>query len=287
MNDSDLQWLPVNQAWDGGGDAPIGMLLAATGAIAVVVPCVLAWLFGPPQSQASGLLQDARQRVALVIAHPDDEAVFFWPTLLHLRALGVHLSVLCLSTGNADGLGEVRREEMQRSCASISVTGSDLVILDVEELQDGFREWPIDVVAKRVREFLQDRQASLVLTFDGVGVSGHPNHISAGLGVRRLYDELCAGGGKPGFQVLMLESIGLLRKYLGPLSLFLGTGLQDAQRHECNCYNPFACLRALAVHWSQLVWYRVLFTVFSRYAYANSFVQYECAAGVGKKAASG
>ena len=39
--------------------------------------------------------------VLLVTAHPDDEAMFFVPTLLALQARGVAVHVLCLSTGSA------------------------------------------------------------------------------------------------------------------------------------------------------------------------------------------
>jgi len=282
MNESELQWLPVSQAWSGTGEAPFGMLVAAAAVVAVVAPCVLSGLLGAPRGQASSLLCGQRQHVALVVAHPDDEAMFFWPTLLELRRRGVDLSVLCLSTGNADGLGEVRRAEMQRSCASVGVTGKDLVILDVQELQDGFREWPLEVVARHVREFLEDSKSSLVLTFDDVGVSGHPNHISTSLGVRRAHEELRAGGRISSCEVLMLESVSLARKYVGPLSLLLGPSSEEALGHECTCHSPLACLQALAVHWSQLVWYRVLFTLFSRYAYVNSFVQHKPAPDRGK-----
>jgi hypothetical protein len=38
-------------------------------------------------------------RVLLVIAHPDDEAMFFSPTLLTMRQLNIEVHVLCLSTG--------------------------------------------------------------------------------------------------------------------------------------------------------------------------------------------
>jgi len=263
----------VNQEWSGAGDAPLGMLAAATAAAAVLVPCVLACLLGQPRTRASSLLSDRTQRAALVVAHPDDEAMFFWPALLQLTRQGVHLSVLCLSTGNADGLGDVRRAEMERSCGRLHISGKDLVILDVDKLQDGFHEWPVEAVAGHVRRFLEDRQTKLVLTFDGLGVSGHPNHVSTSLGVRRAHDELRAAAGADACEVHMLESAGLATKYLGPLNLLLGARSEDAL--EWTCYSPLVCLQALAVHWSQLVWYRVLFTLFSRYAYVNSFVRYD------------
>jgi N-acetylglucosaminylphosphatidylinositol deacetylase len=41
------------------------------------------------------------KRICLLIAHPDDEAMFFAPTLLALTepALGNHVKILCLSSG--------------------------------------------------------------------------------------------------------------------------------------------------------------------------------------------
>jgi LmbE family N-acetylglucosaminyl deacetylase len=41
------------------------------------------------------------KRICLLIAHPDDEAMFFAPTVLALTApsLGNHVKILCLSSG--------------------------------------------------------------------------------------------------------------------------------------------------------------------------------------------
>jgi N-acetylglucosaminylphosphatidylinositol deacetylase len=41
------------------------------------------------------------KRICLLIAHPDDEAMFFAPTLLALTKpeLGNHIKILCLSSG--------------------------------------------------------------------------------------------------------------------------------------------------------------------------------------------
>lgn len=73
--------------------------------------------------------------ILLLTAHPDDECMFFAPTLLRLlddtameKRPEVHS--LCLSVGNADGLGDVRRHELERS-------------LDVLGVEDG-RRWVVD-----------------------------------------------------------------------------------------------------------------------------------------------
>lgn len=57
------------------------------------------------------------KRVCLLIAHPDDEAMFFAPAVLALARpeLGNHVKILCLSSGDAEGLGETRKAELVKS----------------------------------------------------------------------------------------------------------------------------------------------------------------------------
>lgn len=53
------------------------------------------------QTVTSRLPTLRNKRIVLLIAHPDDEAMFFAPTLLALTRgdLGNHVKVLCLSSG--------------------------------------------------------------------------------------------------------------------------------------------------------------------------------------------
>ena len=73
------------------------------------------------------------KRIVFLIAHPDDEAMFFAPTLLALTRpeLGNHVKVLCLSSGDADGLGETRKREIRESVRLLGVRSeSDCLVLD-------------------------------------------------------------------------------------------------------------------------------------------------------------
>ncbi|CAL5870740.1 uncharacterized protein PFLUO_LOCUS4980 [Penicillium psychrofluorescens] len=73
------------------------------------------------------------KRICLLIAHPDDEAMFFAPTVLALTKpeLGNHLKILCFSTGNAAGLGETRKKELQKSAMKLGLREeSDVFIVD-------------------------------------------------------------------------------------------------------------------------------------------------------------
>lgn len=64
----------------------------------------------------------------LVIAHPDDECMFFTPTLT--GRLAPRVSVLCLSSGNADNLGSTRKLELVHSCAHFGIPPSNVDIID-------------------------------------------------------------------------------------------------------------------------------------------------------------
>lgn len=57
------------------------------------------WLYTAQLSKSFPTLKG--QRICLLIAHPDDEAMFFAPTLLALTRpeLGNHVKILCMSSG--------------------------------------------------------------------------------------------------------------------------------------------------------------------------------------------
>ena len=69
------------------------------------------------------------KKVLLVTAHPDDEALFFSPTLLAVPR-GVQVFSLCLSYGDSEGLGKVRKEEFYRAMDVLKVPANRRWILN-------------------------------------------------------------------------------------------------------------------------------------------------------------
>mmetsp|Transcript_8970 Transcript_8970/g.37018 ORF Transcript_8970/g.37018 Transcript_8970/m.37018 type:complete len:317 (+) Transcript_8970:118-1068(+) len=212
-----------------------------------------------------------KERVALVIAHPDDEAMFFAPFVSSAAAAGKEVFLLCLSTGNYDGLGAVRKQELGRSCEVLGVMAWECV--DDKELQDGPKEaWPVPTVVARVRSFVEKHRCGTVLTFDDWGVSHHPNHISTFRGVREyLHEEKAVreeGKGGRNIQGFSLESTSIWRKYAGPLD-----ALYSALASPYAYFTPLpsASFASMKAHHSQFVWFRWLFVCFSRYGYVNTF----------------
>lgn len=93
------------------------------------------------------------KRIILLIAHPDDESMFFSPALQTLThpSLENHVKILCLSTGNADGLGDVRRKELEAAAVTLGVRRrEDVFVLDDEKrFKDGMdQKWSPDDISR-------------------------------------------------------------------------------------------------------------------------------------------
>ncbi|PKY03560.1 N-acetylglucosaminyl phosphatidylinositol de-N-acetylase [Aspergillus campestris IBT 28561] len=201
------------------------------------------------------------KRICLLIAHPDDEAMFFAPTVLSLTrpALGNHLKILCLSSGNADGLGETRKKELVKSALRLGVRSeSDVYVVDdPSRFPDSMTaEWSESDISNLLtyafapenntsssNQSLRKRSSKnsndhnntpptatidVLLTFDSHGISNHPNHRSLYHGAVHFVRSLMKG--KDGYTcpitLYTLSTTNLLRKYMGvldaPLSMAKG-----------------------------------------------------------------
>lgn len=97
-----------------------------------------------------------KKRVILLIGHPDDEAMFFAPSLIALASPANHnqVKIVCLSTGNAIGEGEVRRGELLNSACRLGICQEDVFIVDDPRFQDGpGNDWKKEDIA----DFLSQR----------------------------------------------------------------------------------------------------------------------------------
>ncbi|XP_038614774.1 N-acetylglucosaminyl-phosphatidylinositol de-N-acetylase [Tachyglossus aculeatus] len=207
-------------------------------------------------------------RTLLLTAHPDDEALFFAPTLLGLARRRQRVSVLCLSAGNYYNQGEIRKKELVQSCVVLGISPSDVTVIDHRDLPDNPAvQWDTQLVASILLRHIEADRVDLVVTFDAGGVSGHANHISLYSAVRYLHME---GKLPRGCRILTLESVNVVRKYISFLDLpFTWLQTQDVlfiltqeERERAK--------RAMLCHHSQLLWFRHLYLHFSRYMVMNS-----------------
>jgi len=226
----------------------------------------------------------------LIIAHPDDESMFFLPTLYNLLnhpsgTASIH--ILCLTNGNYDTLGPIRESELLVAAAIIS-NRIKVTIINDEDIQDGPKEsWTGEHVGKILRKHIaQEKMKNIVfVTFDEGGVSGHVNHVDTYKGVfefysreRRRDDELWTLHSVHNPVTKYIPIIELFKLVVMWLCSFVVTrqrDLVDANRRTFRMFYPALVWKAMKAHHSQFVWYRRLFVVFSRYSYVNDLTIYK------------
>ncbi|KAE8205619.1 hypothetical protein CF335_g2241 [Tilletia laevis] len=242
------------------------------------------------------LAETGIKNVLVLTAHPDDEVMFFAPAILHLLAAGAHIHGLCLSSGNADGLGERRKDEILGAYARLGVPVSQVTLIDDPVLPDGMHTaWNPAYIATKTAALIYDHSIDAVITFDATGVSSHPNHISLHTAMRayltrslgrEAQDRRNGNEAQPRLLdpvIYALRTPPLMRKYLGlPGALYshaqavrrqssrIGSNDKD---HDKDWPDQLAFLSsptqyvrtllAMRSHASQLVWFRYLYVLFS------------------------
>lgn len=177
------------------------------------------------------------KRILLLIAHPDDEAMFFAPTLRWLTRpiLQNQVLILCLSSGNADGLGHIRKNELKKSAIQLGVTSEEhVVVIDDEKFPDSMTvTWDAKFIGSILTRYFAANISTTpstsepkalidaIITFDAGGVSGHPNHISLLHGATAFVKNLMQRhtGWKCPVHLYTLTTTNMLRKYLSVFDL--------------------------------------------------------------------
>lgn len=221
----------------------------------------------------------------VVIAHPDDESMFFVPTIQHLLQNNETVWIVCLTTGDYDGLGQVRCRELQHVGTFILRVQK---VIQLDEMKDHpTNEWIIgeatDSLYRALSQQIRNCPEKMLhlITFDDLGVSGHINHRDTSRAVQQLAQIIIPSVGSTKVSLLQTET-NILIKYLPVMSWFLlllswlklvpkSTAKLEPKTWSCRWMGPTLNWHAMAGHYSQFVWYRRLFVIFSSYTYYNRF----------------
>lgn len=217
----------------------------------------------------------------LIIAHPDDECMFFTPVVRNLIEANWQVQLLCITSGNADGLGSVRRSELEKSCALLGIK-SCKIHDDEKAFPDSMTTiWNINDLSEVIVDYIdKESDIDMVITFDSQGISGHTNHKDACLATR-----LALGALDEPIELLELETVPLVPKYMGMLgfiyeavNLSVEATLQQSDPKREQMFIASISYRdalrftlgAMRMHQTQLVWFRWLYLALSRYGFINS-----------------
>ncbi|WVQ65220.1 uncharacterized protein L199_003393 [Kwoniella botswanensis] len=229
---------------------------------------------------------DGHPKALILTAHPDDEVMFFSPTILSLVSEGWTVSGLCLSTGNSSGLGVIRTEELYGSYQVLGVERKNVKVIDHRDLQDSLTaHWDPHLISDILLDHLNDHPADLTVTFDEIGITHHPNHISLSQALALLQTHT-----QPSPKIIHLKSPGVIPKFTGPLyPIYLNLQKilyhilkSDAQKEGQEekglvvVSSPaqwVQSIQAMMAHRTQLVWFRWLYLAASRLMWVNELIE--------------
>jgi len=136
-----------------------------------------------------------------VHAHADDESITMGGTFAVLGDAGVRTANVCCTDGSLativakdlpeettrPRLGEIRHRELEEACAILGVSevhwlgyrDSGMAGSETSRDPQAFFMTPFDAVVERLVGVLRAFRPHVVVTYDGYGAYGHPDHVQA------------------------------------------------------------------------------------------------------------
>jgi len=210
------------------------------------------------------------KRVLLVVSHPDDECMFFGPTVLSMaKNASVTIFVLCMSNGDYRKQGQTRKKELYDACKILGISEENITILSYTKLRDDpSLRWRDEIVSEVVIHTVESQDIDTVITFDRHGISGHKNHCALYTAMAFLLIEKRIPAG---CRVFALRSVTIFRKYASLLDVPMSFLLTPSAAYVAGPCNWLILQKAMKAHYSQYVWYRKLSMLFSRYTLINTY----------------
>ena len=209
--------------------------------------------------------------VLLLMAHPDDEIMFWTPTIKYLLSKKIQLKILCLSNGNYNGLGDLREVEFDNVSRELNLFNN--VILNVPELQDDItKKWDSSKVAEMIDEFMRkNNDIKTIITFDENGVTKHPNHISCFDGLMYYLNKYSDECKNKNIQVFILESFNFVLQYTWIIPMI--KCFFSKYGYISNTF--FTSYKLMRLYETQFNLLRKFHTILSSYSYFNVFNKIE------------
>lgn len=114
----------------------------------------------------------------LVVAHPDDETLFFGGLLQRRKTRP--WTVICATDANADGFGAMRRKQFERACKMLGVKRSEWW-----SYPDRYEtRLPVNELTERLKALPTPHT---IYTHGIIGEYGHPHHQDVSIAVHRAF----------------------------------------------------------------------------------------------------
>ena len=208
-------------------------------------------------------------RSLFITAHPDDEVMFFGPSIL--RAEDPY--ILCLSRGAPNGT--IRSNELKNSCKKLGIQDK-CFIPENDTFKDGFEyKWKQDDIRRVVNKYIEKIKPDRIITFDEFGVSHHPNHIAIPKGLKKQFNANV--NNIDNTPIFFLKTKPIYLKYTENFATIIYY-LTKKNKNGYFLVTPIKSRFQMKIeysfmkHKSQIVWYRYLWLIFSRFLHFNHLI---------------
>lgn len=214
---------------------------------------------------------NSTKTVLIITAHPDDEIMFLSPTLKQLSTLNIKKKILCMSTGNYDGIGHIRKQEFNDVSKALHM--EDNKIIDHPDLQDNLKKrWNEKIVAEQIKNYInENKDIGTIITFDEKGVTKHPNHMSVYAGLEEYIKSNRKEIKDKNINIYLLDSFSPIKQYTNIIP-FLSMFFKEFGYFDWNCLYSW---KHMKIYKSQFNFPRRMHVIFSGYSYSNSFTKVE------------
>jgi N-acetylglucosaminylphosphatidylinositol deacetylase len=210
------------------------------------------------------------KNICIIIAHPDDECMFFGPIIRQLNSFSNRFYILCMTNGNFYGKGDLRATELESSCQTLISNKNliDLKLVNESQLPDHPKyEWNKNLCTKIINDYVKSNSIDMIVSFDKDGISSHLNHCF-------LYKILKSIDLNNQVDIYSLETVGIIRKYsfgFDLITTFLFNSASDKRLIAISSPSDYLItFRAMMKHQTQLMWFRWIYIITSRYMIINS-----------------
>lgn len=116
----------------------------------------------------------------LIIAHPDDETIFFGGLILRHPHL---FHIICVTDANADSRGHERKVEFENACNALGALSFEM--LDFPDIYE--KRLDIDRLQKLLQEKVEALNICEIFTHGPIGEYGHPHHQDVSYAVHSAF----------------------------------------------------------------------------------------------------
>ena len=207
------------------------------------------------------------KKVLLIIAHPEDELIYWGPTIKTLINYEIKIKILCLSLINNNCEKILKDNDNSKNFEDISKTLKleDNKIINLPSLEP-------EIISNEIKKFLDENiDIGTILSFDDIGV-GNNEHLNCYLGLELFLKNNREEIKKKEIKIFLLDSFNDILKY----SLLIPMIFFYFKEFGFNIISWFQFNKWIKIHKNlEIGFLKKIKLFFNCYSYFNSFTKVE------------